>query len=156
MSQSGSTPGQVLRANRLTVLAERLGRGSPEILGAETIDPEVPFLIGKDTNDLRDLIRALENGSDALAVVAVRDGEARAKLADLKKQFEGFEKNVSPILRELQKLVTARQAGSQLVAGSEQLQNAVGRLQDTLQAEKPVGTLIAVFISPASSSSCSW
>ena len=146
MSQSGSTPGQVLRANRLTVLAERLGRGSAEILGAETIDPEVPFLIGKDTNDLRDLIRALENGSDALAIVPVRDSEARAKLGDLRKQFEGFEKNVSPILRELQKLVTARQAGSQLVAGSEQLQGAVGRLQDTLQAEKPVGTLIAVFV----------
>jgi twitching motility protein PilJ len=65
MSQSGSAPGQVLRANRLTFLAERLGRGSAEILGAEIIDPEVPFLIGKDTNDLRDLLRALESGSDA-------------------------------------------------------------------------------------------
>ena len=48
MTQSGSSPGQVLRANRLTFLAERLGRGSAEILGSETIDPEVPFLIGKD------------------------------------------------------------------------------------------------------------
>jgi twitching motility protein PilJ len=146
MGQSGSAPGQVLRANRLTFLAERLGRGSAEILGSEIIDPEVPFLIGKDTNDLRDLIRALDAGSDALAIVAIRDAETRAKLAELKKQFEGFEKNVSPILRELQKLVTARQAGAQLVAASEQLQSSVGRLQEALQAERSAAALVVLIV----------
>jgi twitching motility protein PilJ len=146
MAQSGSAPGQVLRANRISLLAERLGRGSAEILGSEVIDPEVPFLIGKDTNDLRELIRALESGSEPLGLVAVRDAETRAKLADLKKQFGLFEQNVGPILRELQKLVSARQAGAQLVSASEQLQAAVGRLQEAIQAEKPVATLIAVVV----------
>ncbi len=146
MTQSGSPLAQVLRANRLTFLSERLGRGSAEILGAETIDPEVPFLIGKDTNDLRDIIKALESGNETLGIVAIRDAEVRAKLAELKKQFEGFEKNVGPILRELQKLVSARQAGAQLVAGSEQLQGAVGRLQEALQAERSVATLFAVVV----------
>ncbi len=56
---------------------------------------------------------------------AVRDAESRAKLGDLKKQFATFEQNAGPILRELQKLVSARQAGAQLQAGSEQLQSAV-------------------------------
>ena len=144
MQQSGSTPQQVIRANRLTFLAERLGRGSAEILGAETIDPEVPFLIGKDTNDLRDLIKALESGNDSMGMVALRDPDARAKLGDLKKEFVKFEQNVGPILRELQKLVSARQAGSQLVTASEQLQASVAKLQDTLQSEKPVMSLIAV------------
>src|SRR5260221_12514084 len=63
MTQSGSAPSQVLRANRITFLSERLGRGAAEILGSEIIDPEVPFLIGKDTNDLRGLIQPLEAGS---------------------------------------------------------------------------------------------
>jgi twitching motility protein PilJ len=144
MTQSGTPPSQVLRANRLTFLSERLGRGSAEILGSEIIDPEVPFLIGKDTNDMRELIRALENGNEALAVAAIRDGETRTKLAELKKQFTTFEQNVGPILRELQKLVSARQAGAQLVSASEQLQSTVGRLQEALQAEKPVMTLVAV------------
>jgi twitching motility protein PilJ len=146
MSQSGSPPAQVLRANRLTFLAERLGRGSAEILGAEVIDPEVPFLIGKDTNDGREIIRALESGSDSLGIVALRDGEARAKLAELKKQFVEFEKNVGPILRELQKLVTARQSGAKINSAAEQLQSAVGRLQEAIQAEKPVGTLLAIAV----------
>jgi twitching motility protein PilJ len=144
MAQSGSAPGQVLRANRLTFLAERLGRGSAEILGSEVIDPEVPFLIGKDTNDLRSLIAALESGSEQLGLAAVRDQETRAKLAELKRQFATFEQNVGPILRELQKLVTARQAGAQLVAASEQLQAAVGRLQEALQEEKTVATIYAI------------
>jgi twitching motility protein PilJ len=130
MQQSGSNPQQVIRANRLTFLAERLGRGSAEILGAETIDPEVPFLIGKDTNDLRDLIKALESGNEQMGMVALRDADARGKLADLKREFVKFEGNVGPILRELQKLVSARQAGSQLVTASEQLQASVAKMQD--------------------------
>ena len=146
MTQSGSQPAQVLRANRLTFLAERLGRGSAEILGSEIIDPEVPFLIGKDTNDLRELIKALEAGSEPLSIVAIRDTETKAKLAQLKTQFGVFERNVGPILRELQKLVSARQAGAQLVAASEALQASVQKLQEALQAEKPVGTLIAVVV----------
>ncbi|MEO7743619.1 MAG: methyl-accepting chemotaxis protein [Usitatibacter sp.] len=146
MGQTGTPPGQVLRASRISSHAERLGRGSAEILGSDTIDPEVPFRIGKDTNDLRELIRALENGSDSMGLAAVRDPEARAKLAELKKQFALFEQNVGPILRELQKLVTARDAGAKLQAGSEQLQSAVGRLQEGIQAERPVGTLIATVV----------
>src|SRR4051812_18055218 len=146
MTQSGSPPAQVLRANRLTFLGERLGRGSAEILGAETIDPEVPFLIGKDTNDLREMIKALESGSESLGVAAVRDADTRAKLAELKKQFGDFESNVGPILRELQKLVTARQSGAALVSGSEQLQAAVGKLQDAMQDQKPVMTLVAAVV----------
>jgi twitching motility protein PilJ len=146
MTQSGSAPAQVLRANRLTFLAERLGRGSAEILGSEIIDPEVPFLIGKDTNDLRELIKSLEAGNEALAIVPIRDVETRAKLTELKKQFAQFELNVGPILRELQKLVSARQAGAELVAASEQLQGAVERTQEALQAVKPVATLVGVVV----------
>ena len=144
MGQTGSTPQQVLRASRMTVLAERLGRGSAEILGSETIDPEVPFLIGKDTNDLRDLMRALEAGSEPLGLAALRDTESRAKLAELKKQFGAFESNVGPILRELQKLVSARAAATRLVNGSEQLQASVAKLQTGLQAERPIASMIAV------------
>src|SRR5471030_2829729 len=73
MQQSGIAPAQVLRANRITFLSERLGRGAAEILGSEVIDPEVPFLIGKDTNDLRSLLQALESGNEAMGMSALKD-----------------------------------------------------------------------------------
>ncbi len=133
MSQSGSAAGQVLKANRITALSERLGRGAAQILGAEIIDPEVPFLLGKDTNEVRAIINALESGNAVMEMTAIRDPEARAKLAELKKTFTTFEQNASPILRELTKLVSARQAAAQLVAGSEQLQATVKAIQEALQ-----------------------
>jgi twitching motility protein PilJ len=147
MSQSGSSAGQLLKANRLTALSERLGRGAAQILGAEIIDPEVPFLLGKDTNEVRAILNALESGNSTLEMVALRDSEARAKLAELKKTFTSFEQNASPILRELTKLVSARQASAQLVAGSEQLQASVRAIQDTLQGSaRSFLSLIAIAV----------
>jgi twitching motility protein PilJ len=147
MSQSGSAPGQVLKANRMSALSERLGRGAARILGAEIIDPEVPFLLGKDTNEVRAILQALENGNTAMEMTALRDGEARAKLAELKKTFTAFEQNASPILRELTKLVSARQASAQLVASSEQLQSAVKGIQEALQhAGRSALSLVAIIV----------
>jgi twitching motility protein PilJ len=146
MQQAGTPAAQVLRANRLTFLAERLGRGAAEILGSEVIDPEVPFLIGKDTNEARTLLQALENGNEAMGMSAVRDAETRAKLAELKKTFTGFEQNAGPILRELQKLVSARQAGAQLVASSEKLQGSVKSLQEALQEDTSNLSLLGIAI----------
>jgi len=146
MQQSGSQPNQVLRASRITFLSERLGRGAAEILGSEVIDPEVPFLIGKDTNEARSLIQALETGNESMGMVAVRDSEARAKLTELKKTFATFAENAGPILRDLQKLVSARQAGAQLQAGSEQLQSSVQELQTALQGESSNFAIVAIVI----------
>jgi twitching motility protein PilJ len=129
MQQGGSSPAQILKVNRLTFLAERLGRGSAEILGAEVIDPEVPFLMGKDTNDFRELVKALESGSDALGITALRDGDTKPRVTKLREQFTAFEQNIQPILGNVQKLVSARQSGRALQQGSEQLLSNVEQLQ---------------------------
>jgi twitching motility protein PilJ len=146
MTQAGTAPTQVLKASRLGLLAERLGRGAAEILGSDVIDPEVPFLIGKDTNDMRDLLKALEGGSEALGVQALVGSDAKTKSGQLKTQFSKFEGNVGPVLRELQKLVSARQAASALTAGSEQLLANVSKFEENLTGAKggPLLTAIAV------------
>jgi twitching motility protein PilJ len=136
MQQSGASPAQILKVNRLTFYAERLGRGSAEILGSDIIDPEVPFLMGKDTNDFRELIKALESGSDALGITALRDGDTKARVAKLREQFALFEQNIQPILGNVQKLVSARQSGRALQQGSEQLLGNVEQMQQALAVEK--------------------
>ena len=146
MQQSGAPPVQVLKVNRLTFLSERLGRGSAEILGGEIIDPTVPFLMGKDTNDFRELIKALESGSDALGISALRDGDAKAKVAKLRESFNRFEENIKPILGSVQKLVSARQSGRVLQQGSDQLLNNVEELQKALAVEKQNLLLILAFV----------
>jgi twitching motility protein PilJ len=134
LQQAGVSPVQVLKINRLTYLAERLGRGSAEILGADVIDPEVPFLMGKDTNDFRDLVKALESGSDALGINATT-GENRARTTKLREAFTAFEENIKPILENVQKLVSARQSGRALQQGSEQLFSSVEQIQNGFAAE---------------------
>ncbi len=146
MQQSGAPAAQVLKVNRLTFLSERLGRGSAEILGGEIIDPTVPFLMGKDTNDFRELIKALESGSDALGISALRDGDAKAKVSKLRESFNRFEENIKPILGSVQKLVSARQSGRALQQGSEQLLGNVEELQKALAVEKQNLPLILAFI----------
>ena len=136
MQQSNAPPSQILKVNRLTFYAERLGRGSAEILGSDVIDPEVPFLMGKDTNDFRELVKALESGSDALGINALRDGDTKARVAKLREQFALFEQNIQPILGNVQKLVSARQSGRALQQGSEQLLANVEQLQGAFDVEK--------------------
>lgn len=146
LQQSGVNPAQVLKVNRLTYLAERLARGAAEILGAELIDPEVPFLMGKSTNDFRDLVKALEVGSESIGVAAAT-GENRARVAKLREVFTTFEENLKPILENVQKLVSARQAGRALQQGSEQLLNSVEQLQVGFAAESHTLPLIVAAVS---------
>ncbi|MFM7461767.1 MAG: type IV pili methyl-accepting chemotaxis transducer N-terminal domain-containing protein, partial [Burkholderiales bacterium] len=141
LQQSGVNPAQVLKVNRLTYLAERLARGATEILGAELIDPEVPFLMGKSTNDFRDLVKALEGGSESIGVAAAT-GENRARVAKLREVFTTFEENLKPILENVQKLASARQAGRALQQGSEQLLSSVEQLQVGFAAESHTLPLI--------------
>jgi twitching motility protein PilJ len=146
MQQSGASPAQILKVNRLTFLAERLGRGSAEILGAEVIDPEVPFLMGKDTNDFRELVKALESGSDALGITALRDPDTKPRVAKLREQFTSFDKSIQPILGNVQKLVSARQSGRALQQGSEQLLSNVEQLQNAFAAQRNIWPLALALI----------
>lgn len=136
LQAAGVSPAQVLKVNRLTFLSERLARGAAEILGSEIIDPEVTFQMGKDTNDFRDLVKALESGSDAMGISAVTGPDARVRVTKLLEAFAAFEGNIKPILDNVQKLVSARQSGRSLQAGSEQLLSSVELMQGAFAAER--------------------
>lgn len=146
LQQSGAPPAQVLKVTRLTFFSERLGKGAAEILGSEIIEQETSFLMSKDTNDFRELLKALESGSDALGITAVRDTDARAKLTKLRTQFTEFEKNIGPVLGNVQKLISARQSGRALQQGSEALLGNVDQLQIALAVEKKTLPLILAII----------
>ena len=145
LQQGGANPAQVLRVNRLTFLAERLGRGAAEILGSEIIDPEITFQMGRDTNDFREIIKGLESGSETMGITAV-GGESRARVAKLREAFTSFEGNAKPILDNVQKLISARQSGRALTQGSEQLLSNVEQMQNAFGAEVDRIPLIAAVV----------
>ncbi len=145
LQQSNVPLTQVLKIKNMTFLAERLAGRAAEIVGSDIIEPDTPFIMGKDTNDFRDLVAAIENGSTALGISPVKDSDARIKVVKIREQFTEFEKNIKNILDNVQKLTSARQSGRAIVQGSEQLLNNVEILKGGFEeARRPWPVLLAI------------
>ena len=57
--QIGASAREIAAANQLVMLTQRLAKNANALLVADAIDPEVAFLLGKDTNTFRDVLGAL-------------------------------------------------------------------------------------------------
>jgi twitching motility protein PilJ len=133
--QSQAPAREVSLSGQLVMLTQRLARNANAMLGADVIDPEVAFLMGKDTTTFRELLQGLTKGSDVLRVTAAKDPEQQAKLGELDKAYQEFQGAVASILGNLQALVNAKQAGRRVVDDSEPLLAASQKLADSYEQE---------------------
>ena len=133
--QLGSAQREVALSGQLVMLTQRLAKNANNMLASEVVDPEVAFLMGKDTNTFRDILQGLMTGSDALRVGATKDSETAGKLAELETAYKEFQPAVADILGGLQNLVNAKAAGRAVLADSENLLNATQKLADAYQEE---------------------
>jgi twitching motility protein PilJ len=133
--QSQAPAREVSLSGQLVMLTQRLARNANAMLGADVIDPEVAFLMGKDTTTFRELLQGLSKGSDVLRVSAAKDPEQQGKLAELDKAYQEFQVAVASILGNLQALVNAKQAGRRAVDDSEPLLAASQKLADAYEQE---------------------
>ena len=133
--QSQAPAREVSLSGQLVMLTQRLARNANAMLGADVIDPEVAFLMGKDTTTFRELLQGLTKGSDVLRVSAAKDPEQQAKLGELDKAYQEFQGAVASILGNLQALVNAKQAGRRVVDDSEPLLAASQKLADQYEVE---------------------
>jgi twitching motility protein PilJ len=133
--QSQAPAREVSLSGQLVMLTQRLARNANAMLGADVIDPEVAFLMGKDTTTFNELLQGLTKGSDVLRVSAAKDPEQQGKLAELDKAYKEFQGAVASILGNLQALVNAKQAGRRVVDDSEPLLAASQKLADSYEEE---------------------
>ncbi len=112
--QTGAPAREIAAANQLVMLTQRLAKNANALLVADAIDPEVAFLLGKDTNTFRDVLGALTKGSEAMRIHAAADPETKEKLAELDVAFKEYQEAVAGILGNMQRLVEAKQAGSRI------------------------------------------
>lgn len=133
--QSQAPAREISLSGQLVMLTQRLAKNANAMLGADVIDPEVAFLMGKDTTSFRELLQGMTKGSDVLRVAAAKDPEQLAKLADLDKAYQDFQTAVASILGNLQALVNAKQAGRRVVDDSEPLLAAAQKLGDAYEQE---------------------
>ncbi|MFO1281150.1 MAG: methyl-accepting chemotaxis protein [Burkholderiales bacterium] len=127
---AGGSLRDVEYANQLAVLSQRIAKNANALASSDEIDPEVAFLMGKDTGAFRDIVNGLSRGSDVLRIAPVRGDEARATLAELSKRFAVYDAGVAAILQNMQRLTVAKQAARSINAEAEPL------LKDTTELAK--------------------
>ena len=121
VGQGGGTLRDVEFTNQLAVLSQRIGKNANALASGDEVDPEVAFLLGKDTGTFRDVLAGLLKGSEPLRLSPVRNEEARSTLAELQKRFAGYEQGVNAILTNMQRLTLAKQAAKVVNEESEPL-----------------------------------
>ena len=126
--RSGASTREISASGELVMLTQRLAKNANALLAGETIDPEVAFLLGKDTNVFRATLEGLRNGSAALRLPATRDQETATKLDELGQAFKGYRDAVASILGNMQRLVAAKRAAHAIYSDSEKLLTSSERL----------------------------
>ena len=141
--QSNAGPRELSVAGQLVMLTQRMAKNANALLAGESIDPEVAFLLGKDTNTFRDLLQGLIKGSDALRLTPTTDQDTKDRLSELEKAFAGYQTAVAGILGNMQRLVNAKQSAQNVFADNEALKDKLSDLANGY--EKASGDLRVYF-----------
>ena len=126
--QSGGSTRQNALAAQLVMLTQRVAKNANTMLASDIVDPEVAFLLGKDTSTFRDSLQGLIQGNEVLRIARAGDPDMRGKLAELDIAFKQYQAGVSGILGSIQRLVNAKRATRNLFNDSETLLGAAERL----------------------------
>jgi twitching motility protein PilJ len=122
----GNAPAkEISSASQLVMLTQRIAKNGNTLLAVEGVRPEVAFQLDKDVRSFQELISSLKQGG----------GTGRGKLDELEAEFKIHYDAIAGVLGNLQGLVSAKQAGSQLLKDSPTLLKAVVELVDTYARE---------------------
>jgi len=133
--QKGGTARHNAITAQLTMLTQRMAKNANVMLAEDIVDPEVAFLLGKDTNTYRDTLQGLLQGSDALRIARVSDAEMRGKLGELQAAFSDYQRAVSDILGNQARLVGAKRAAFEIFNDSEALLRSAEGLSAAFEAD---------------------
>jgi twitching motility protein PilJ len=133
--QTGGSARQNAITSQMMMLTQRMAKNANTMLAENVVDPEVAFLLGKDTNTFRDTLQGLLQGNPAQRIARVEDAEMRAKLAELQAGFAEYQKAVNSILGNQARLVGAKRASFDMFNDSEALLNVAEKLNTAYEEE---------------------
>jgi len=120
--QSGASAAEIATANRIVMLTQRIAKNANALLVADVIDPEVAFLLGKDTNSFREILGQLKDMTP--------DTMTQDKIAELEAVANESLGAVSGILSNIQYLVQAKQAGRRIIENAPPLSEEAHELTE--------------------------
>jgi twitching motility protein PilJ len=132
------------------MLTQRMAKNANTMLAGDVVDPEVAFLLGKDTNTFRDTLQGLLQGSESMRIPRVADADMRSKLAELESGFKQYQRAVAEILGNMQRLVNAKRATRDIFNDSETLLRAADALDEGYEREGAARQINYVALAAAS------
>ncbi len=131
--QTSSGVNEIAAANQMAMLTQRIAKNANSLLVGDQVSPEIAFLLGKDTYTFSALLAALTKGDAVRRIPATTDAETKLKLREVAITFEEYQDSVSLIMRNLQELLLAKQAGSKIFRDSEELLDMTDKLAKGFQ-----------------------
>ena len=125
--QAGNGARDLVTANRLTMLTQRIAKNAAALLVGDEINPEIAFTMNKDTNLFREQLQEM--------IKAGGDQETRDKLKALDLAFKEYEDATANILNVMQPLVLSKQAATRIFRESDDLLKATDSLATAYQSE---------------------
>jgi len=129
---SGASAREISAANQMAMLTQRISKNASALLSGESIDPEVPFKLGKDSNSFLGLLDALIDGNETLRIAASTDAGTKSLLSALENDFQDTHYAINAILSSMSAVSAAKQAGAS-VSHSESLLDATSSLANAYQ-----------------------
>jgi twitching motility protein PilJ len=142
IGQGGGSLREIEYTNQLAVLSQRIAKNANSLASSDEIDPEVAFLLGKDSGTFRDILNGLLKGSEPLRLAPVRGEDVRATLTELAKRFTAYEGGVNAILANMPRLVVAKQAARGINTDAEPLLNETTLLAAEFEGANPLHLLL--------------
>ncbi len=133
--QTGGSARQNAITSQLMMLTQRMAKNANTMLAENVVDPEVAFLLGKDTNTFRDTLQGLLQGNEAQRIARASDPEMRGKLGELQTAFVDYQRAVSEILGNQARLIGAKRATFEIFNDSEALLQAAEKLTAAYEQE---------------------
>ncbi|MDB5812997.1 MAG: pilus biosis protein [Rhodocyclales bacterium] len=136
--QFGAPAGEIATSNQVVMLTQRMAKNANALLASESVDPEIVFLLGKDSNTLSQLLDDLGNMKN--------NAEMDEKLQGLRKFATRHLLAVGGILSNVQPLVQAKRAGLQIFKDSVPLLESTNALAEGYRKAYTGWNLLTVLI----------
>ena len=145
--QSAAPKNQVTLAGQLVMLTQRVAKNANAMLIADKVDPEVSFMLGRDTAAFGNLLKELRTSSSPPRGGVASDNIGEVLNLALEQSFEEFSTAVSAILGDLQALADAKDASRRIVAQhSERLLQATQTLKQSYEQELEDATGVLAYL----------
>lgn len=131
--QQNAPSTEVLAAGQLVMLTQRIGKSANEFLTAEGgVSPAAVFLLDKDLKSFSEIAKAMREGNAELRLSAAKDPQTIAALNELIAHYENTKAHAKGVLDNLDGLVEARTAQSEVLNDSDPLRIKLSELQQQL------------------------